>query len=588
MPRRKRRTVEPTDELRYEPRWEQLKLLCICDEQVEYERIRPLVLFGEPVPERARQTGTSERTLYRKTAAFRDRKMESFFASLKAKRRVLPPTIRRAIVDLKAQHPPLNLEEIANICGVLFGRRPDGHTVKAVLEESAIPRKVKRRFERYHEAEDVRESRFAVVTLHREGWADKSIADYMRVDRSTVYRVRKRFEEHGEEGLEDRPVGRPRGVQKVDLKAMVEVRRMQENPELGEFRVQAALEQMGIYLSRRSVGRILATNREAEGLEKPSKGRKTKREMPFEASYRHEIWTSDVRYIEYSLPETGNVYVVAILENYSRAMLASAVTLTQNTNAYLSVLHAAIERHGSPKKIVTDGGGIFRSDRAKAVYRALNIEKEEIERGQAWQSFTETNFNVQRRMADFYFARAESWEELVAEHDLWLERHNTQRHQAHEGREDGRRSPSEVLGPVRVVRYHPVDLERAFFSSRFTRKLDTLGYARFRHWRLYAEEGLARQPVAVWLGNDGLSVEYGGQTLSSYDVSLSEDTKLREVTNPRLFVTRYRTPQLRLFGLDELGEDGWLKALELDEYAARSQNGPESIQGVLFSYLEAL
>ena len=83
-----------------------------------------------------------------------------------------------------------------------------------------------------------------------------------------------------------------------------------------------------------------------------------------------------------------------------------------------------------------------------------------------------------------------------------------------------------------MVRYHPVDLERAFFSSRFTRKLDTLGYARFRHWRLYAEEGLARQPVAVWLGNDGLSVKYGGQVLSSYDVSLSEDAKLREVTNP--------------------------------------------------------
>jgi hypothetical protein len=40
--------------------------------------------------------------------------------------------------------------------------------------------------------------------------------------------------------------------------------------------------------------------------------------------------------------------------------------------------------------------------------------------------------------------------------------------------------------------------------------------------------------------------------------------------------------------LDELGEDGWLRALELDECAARSQNGPESIQGVLFSYLEAL
>jgi putative transposase len=582
MARRKRRRVGPTDD------WEQLELLCVWPEQREYERIRPLVLFGEPAPERSAETGTPERTLYRKIAAFRDGGMGSLFESPKAKRRVLPPAIRRKIVDLKAEHPPLNLEEIANVCGALFGRRPDGKTVKAVLQESAIPRKLVRRFPPYHEITDDRERREAVVALHEEGWADKSIAGYLRVDRSTVYRVRRRFEEEGNDGLRDRPAGRPKGVAKVDLRAMVEARRMQENPELGEYRVQAALEQMGIRLSRRTVGRILAANREAEGLPKPSRGRKERLEMPFEASFRHEYWTSDVRYVSHSIPETGQAYVVAILENYSRAILASAVTLSQDTNAYLSVLHAAIGRYGSPETIVTDGGGIFRSDRAKAVYRALGIEKEEIERGQAWQSLIETNFNLQRRLADHFFAKAETWEELLAEHDLWLERHNTQRHQAHEGREDGRHSPSEVLGPVRVVRYHPVDLERAFFSSRFTRKLDTLGYARFRHWRLYAEEGLARQPVAVWLGNDGLSVEYGGQTLSSYDVSLSEDAKLREVTNPRLFVTRHRTPQLRLFALDELGEDGWRRALELDEYAARFQNGPESIQGVLFSYLEAL
>jgi hypothetical protein len=39
--RRRRRYVEPTDELR----WEQLELLCSWDEQVEYERIRPLLGF---------------------------------------------------------------------------------------------------------------------------------------------------------------------------------------------------------------------------------------------------------------------------------------------------------------------------------------------------------------------------------------------------------------------------------------------------------------------------------------------------------------------------------------------------------------
>jgi putative transposase len=87
------------------------------------------------------------------------------------------------------------------------------------------------------------------------------------------------------------------------------------------------------------------------------------------------------------------------------------------------VLHAAVERHGSPETIVTDGGGIFKSNRAKAVY----------------------SLNIQRRMADFHFERAEKWEGLLAEHERWLESYNTQRYWAHEGREDGRRSPSEVL-----------------------------------------------------------------------------------------------------------------------------------------------
>src|SRR5215207_6539923 len=143
---------------------------------------------------------------------------------------------------------------------------------------------------------------------------------------------------------------------------------------------------------------------------------------------------------DHSVPGISQAYVVSILENHSRAIHASAVTLSQDTNAYLSVLHAAIERYGAPKTVVTDGGGIFRSNRAKAIYRSFGISKEEIERRQPWQSFIETTFAIQRRMADYHFSRAESWEELVAEHDRLLAGYNTQRHWAHEKREDGRRS----------------------------------------------------------------------------------------------------------------------------------------------------
>jgi hypothetical protein len=62
--RRRRTRVEPTEE------WEQLALLCSWPEQLAYEEIRPLTLFGASVAERAGETGTAERTLYRRVGRF--------------------------------------------------------------------------------------------------------------------------------------------------------------------------------------------------------------------------------------------------------------------------------------------------------------------------------------------------------------------------------------------------------------------------------------------------------------------------------------------------------------------------------------
>ena len=58
----------------------------------------------------------------------------------------------------------------------------------------------------------------------------------------------------------------------MDLKAIDAVRRLQKNPNLGEFRVHAALAQVCIHLSPRTCGRILALNRRIYGYEKPESG----------------------------------------------------------------------------------------------------------------------------------------------------------------------------------------------------------------------------------------------------------------------------------------------------------------------------
>ncbi len=272
---------------------------------------------------------------------------------------------------------------------------------------------------------------------------------------------------------------------------MNEVRKLQENPELGEFRISAALAQLGIYLSPRTCGRILAVNRRLYGLEKPKRGSKEKKEMPFQSGKRHEIWSVDVRYLDHHLPNMGKIYCISILDNHSRSLLASAVSTTQDLTAYLSVLYTAVERYGAPEILVSDGAGIFKANQAKRIYRSLGIAKEVI---------------------------------------------------------------------------------------------------RLKHWKIYAEEGLARREVTLWLGPEVLTVEFAGEPLARYDVQYSPaNAKLRKVGRAILFETSIVTHQPRLFDFTEaLGEKGWLKALKLEDYAPRRPRQLQMLQEVLFSYLDAI
>lgn len=192
-------------------------------------------------------------------------------------------------------------------------------------------------------------------------------------------------------------------------------------------------------------------------------------------------------------------------------------------------------------------------------------------------------------MADHSFAGAESWADLVAAHDRFVEDYNAQPHWAHRDRPDGRRSPAEVLGFLSGVRHREEELRRAFFTSRFARTLDSLGYARFRHWRLYGEEALAGREAALWLAAESLTLEHAGEPLSRYEVRVKAETgELRSVGRPRLFGTSAAVAQPRLFGLDVLGEAGWLKALRLEGYTPRRPRGPLALQQALFPYAEAL
>lgn len=282
----RRAKIEHTEDFR------QIQSRCDWPEQVAYERIRPTVVFGDYVAETARHTGTPESTLRRSVEDFDREGMLSLFDPEQEEKSSLDPETRALILNLKAEYPPMRPNEIGTICYIRTGERPHHRTIKNVLEKQPAAIRMFGRFYAYHETFDVTERRKAIVTLHAEGWNVKSIAGYLKIGRHTVYRALDKWFAEGVLGLADKPRGRDR---KVDLRAMNEVRKLQENPELGAFRISAALEQIGIYLSARTCGRILAVNRKLYGLSKnPSEGQRRRsrcRSSPTNGT-RYGPWTS--------------------------------------------------------------------------------------------------------------------------------------------------------------------------------------------------------------------------------------------------------------------------------------------------------
>ena len=64
--------------------------------------------------------------------------------------------------------------------------------------------------------------------------------------------------------------------------------------------------------------------------------------------------------------------------------------------------------------------------------------------------------------------------------------------------------------------------------------------------------------------------------------------KLLWIGRSRLFETSRVPAQPRLFGLDALGEGGYLIAMSLERYAPRGPRRLRSLQGVLFANADAL
>src|SRR5437660_4213835 len=169
MPKQRYERREPTHD------WSQIRPLLKDPTQIQYEILRPIVLFGVSPKERAAETGVSKSSLYTKANLFDQAGMASLLPPVpppeipKEDKRALPPPVRQAIVDAHAEYPSLSLHELASICYVQCGRRPSPHTIKLILASGPKPSRTTRRFPRFAEMDDSVERRRVIIRLHVEG-----------------------------------------------------------------------------------------------------------------------------------------------------------------------------------------------------------------------------------------------------------------------------------------------------------------------------------------------------------------------------------------------------------------------------------
>lgn len=158
----------------------------------------------------------------------------------------------------------------------------------------------------------------------------------------------------------------PRPVPAQDLALMRRIDQLHlEHPFAGSRMLRDLLNQEGVAVGRKHV----ATLMRRMGIEALHRKPNTSRRHPGHTIYPYllrglkidrpnQVWAMDITYIPMA---RGFVYLAAVIDWYSRRVLAWRVSITMDTDFCLEAVEEAIVRHGTPEVFNSDQGSQFTS-----------------------------------------------------------------------------------------------------------------------------------------------------------------------------------------------------------------------------------
>ncbi len=209
----------------------------------------------------------------------------------------------------------------------------------------------------------------------RSGLAAGDFEAIVGVSKHTLYAWKKRFEELGPAGLEDRPRGAPNGSKLDETTRRAIVMLKQAHPEYGCERIASLLlRSSALQASPGAVARLL----KEEGYE--SEAPESKPHEPparrFERAKPNQLWQTDL--FTFVLKRSGQrVYMVAFMDDASRFLVGYGLHASQSSALTIEVLRAAIGAFGTPEEVLTDNGAQYVTWRGKSAF-TRELEKRGI------------------------------------------------------------------------------------------------------------------------------------------------------------------------------------------------------------------
>jgi transposase InsO family protein len=177
----------------------------------------------------------------------------------------------------------------------------------------------------------------------------RKIAEHLSVSRSTIYRWLHKIQD-------DKQVRIPANKTPTDIVALVwEIAK--SNISWGRVRIANQLILLNIFISASTVRNILQNPKPtiSSSIKKDIDEKEEARSVP--AWYPNHVWSIDTT--EAKCWGLWSVHICVVIDHFSRKVMAVTPLEGRNAGWINNALESAIEKHGSPKHIISDQGKVF-------------------------------------------------------------------------------------------------------------------------------------------------------------------------------------------------------------------------------------